>query len=138
MNAKHRSVQIKSISPNERTRAFAPPAGAAPPVNAEPGSSGLARWPGRVWPGLAGSGRVRAEQDEQLGTRYLHDDVTVPGALGGLHGGFDVAACNFGRSDIDDLDAAITAISNTARPTPPRPPSAATTASRPGPGGAGM
>jgi len=49
------------------------------------------------------------EQDERLGVRYLHDDVTIPGSLGGFDGGFDVAACNFGLSDIDDLDAAIAA-----------------------------
>ena len=50
------------------------------------------------------------EQAEQLGIRYLHEDVTMPGSLDGFDGGFDVAACNFGLSDIDDLDAAITAI----------------------------
>ena len=56
------------------------------------------------------------EQDEQLGIRYLHEDVTMPGSLGGFDGGFDVAACNFGLSDIDDLDAAITAIGDALGP----------------------
>jgi SAM-dependent methyltransferase len=56
------------------------------------------------------------EQDEQLGIRYLHGDVTVPGSLGSFHGGFDVAACNFGLSDIDDLDAAITAVGAALKP----------------------
>ncbi len=56
------------------------------------------------------------EQDEQLGIRYLHEDVTMPGFLDGFDGGFDVAACNFGLSDIDDLDAAITAIGDALGP----------------------
>jgi 2-polyprenyl-3-methyl-5-hydroxy-6-metoxy-1,4-benzoquinol methylase len=53
-----------------------------------------------------------AERDEQLGIRYLHDDVTVPRSLGD----FDVATCNFGLSDIDDLDAAIAATSAALKP----------------------
>ena len=56
------------------------------------------------------------EQDEQLGIRYLHDDVTMPGSLGAFDTEFDVATCNFGLSDIDDLDAAITAISDALKP----------------------
>jgi 2-polyprenyl-3-methyl-5-hydroxy-6-metoxy-1,4-benzoquinol methylase len=56
------------------------------------------------------------EQDEQLGLRYLHEDVTMPGSLDDFDGGFDVAACNFGLSDIDDLDAAITAIGDALGP----------------------
>ena len=32
------------------------------------------------------------EQDEQLGIRYLHDDVTMPGSLGDFDGDFDAAA----------------------------------------------
>jgi 2-polyprenyl-3-methyl-5-hydroxy-6-metoxy-1,4-benzoquinol methylase len=55
----------------------------------------------------------QAEQDEPLGIRYIHADVTVPDVLGGE---FDAVACNFGLSDIDDLDAAITAISGALRP----------------------
>jgi SAM-dependent methyltransferase len=49
------------------------------------------------------------EENEPLGLRYLHADIAAPGVLGGDR--FDVATCNFGLSDIDDLDAAITAVS---------------------------
>jgi 2-polyprenyl-3-methyl-5-hydroxy-6-metoxy-1,4-benzoquinol methylase len=56
------------------------------------------------------------EQEEQLGIRYRHDDVTMPGSLSAFEGEFDVATCNFGLSDIDDLDAAITAISDALKP----------------------
>src|SRR5690348_9769627 len=52
---------------------------------------------------------TKTEQDERLGIRYLHADIAAPGVLG--PGGFDAAVCNFGLSDIDDLDAAITEIS---------------------------
>lgn len=58
----------------------------------------------------------QAEQDERLGIRYLHGVVTLPGSLGGFGGGFDVAACNFGLSDIDDLDAAIAAAGDALKP----------------------
>lgn len=58
-----------------------------------------------------------AEQNEPLGIRYVHADVTVQGAFG--EGGFGAATCNFGLSDIDDLDAAITAVSGALRPGPP-------------------
>ena len=56
----------------------------------------------------------QTEQDEPLGICYVHDDVTMPGCLGNRD--FDAAACNFGLSDIDDLDAAVTAISGALRP----------------------
>jgi 2-polyprenyl-3-methyl-5-hydroxy-6-metoxy-1,4-benzoquinol methylase len=59
---------------------------------------------------------LKAEQDERLGIRYLHDDVTRPGALSGFRGSFDVATCNFGLSDIDDLDAAIAAAGDVLKP----------------------
>lgn len=55
----------------------------------------------------------QVEQEEPLGIRYIHADITAPDALGGE---FDAATCNFGLSDIDDLDAAITAISGALRP----------------------
>jgi hypothetical protein len=45
----------------------------------------------------------QTEQDEPLGIRYIHADVTAPHVLGG--GEFEAVACNFGLSDIDDLDA---------------------------------
>ncbi|MGH3405905.1 MAG: class I SAM-dependent methyltransferase [Streptosporangiaceae bacterium] len=54
-----------------------------------------------------------AEHDEPLGIRYLHADVTAPHAVGGE---FDLAVCSFGLSDIDDLDAAIAAISGVLAP----------------------
>jgi 2-polyprenyl-3-methyl-5-hydroxy-6-metoxy-1,4-benzoquinol methylase len=54
------------------------------------------------------------EQSEPLGIRYIHADVTTEGAIG--EGEFDAATCNFGLSDIDDLDAAITAVSGALRP----------------------
>jgi 2-polyprenyl-3-methyl-5-hydroxy-6-metoxy-1,4-benzoquinol methylase len=62
---------------------------------------------------LIGKAR-QTEQDEPLGIRYIHADVTDRGVPGG--GGFDAAACNFGLSDIDDLDAAIGAVSSALRP----------------------
>jgi len=52
---------------------------------------------------------IKTEQDERLGIRYLHADIAAPGVFG--PGGFDAAVCNFGLSDIDDLDGAITEIS---------------------------
>jgi 2-polyprenyl-3-methyl-5-hydroxy-6-metoxy-1,4-benzoquinol methylase len=51
----------------------------------------------------------KIEHNERLGIRYRHADIAAPGVLG--DGGFDAAVCNFGLSDIDELDAAITAIS---------------------------
>src|ERR1700685_2364479 len=59
---------------------------------------------------------LETEPDEQLGIRYLHDDVTVPGCLGNDDRDFDLAVCNFGLSDIDDLDAAIAAVGAALRP----------------------
>jgi SAM-dependent methyltransferase len=56
------------------------------------------------------------ERDEPLGIRYVHDDVALPGSLGDFDGDFDAAACNFGLSDIDDLDAAITAVGAALKP----------------------
>jgi len=54
------------------------------------------------------------EQNEPLGVRYIHADVTARGVLGSAM--FDAAACSFGLSDIDDLDRAIAGISNKLRP----------------------
>ncbi len=56
------------------------------------------------------------EQHEQLGIRYLLDDVTMPASLAEFCGEIDVATCNFGLSDIDELDAAITAIGDALKP----------------------
>jgi hypothetical protein len=55
-----------------------------------------------------------AEQAEPLGIRYQHADVTAQGAVG--EGGFDAATCNFGLSDIDDLDAALIVVSGALHP----------------------
>ena len=54
------------------------------------------------------------EQNEPLGIRYIHADVTTSAALGNAE--FDAATCNFGLSDIDALDAAIAAVSRALRP----------------------
>jgi ubiquinone/menaquinone biosynthesis C-methylase UbiE len=54
------------------------------------------------------------EQNEPLGIRYIHADVTAPGLLSNDQ--FDRVACSFGLSDIDDLDGAIAAISAALRP----------------------
>lgn len=62
---------------------------------------------------LIGKAR-QTEQDEPLGICYIHADVADPVALG--QGEFDAAACNFGLSDIDGLDAAIAAVSGALRP----------------------
>ena len=56
---------------------------------------------------------MQAEHDEPLGIRYLHADVAAPHAAGGE---FDLAVCSFGLSDIDDLDAAVAAISGVLVP----------------------
>lgn len=77
----------------------------------------LARRGARVT-GIDISGRLiatarEAEQDDPLGISYIHADVTEPDALGGE---FDAVSCSFGLSDIDDLDAAIAAVSGVLRP----------------------
>jgi SAM-dependent methyltransferase len=54
-----------------------------------------------------------AEEGVPLGIRYIHSDVTTPGALGDDE--FDVVSCCFGLSDIDDLDGAVSAVSTALR-----------------------
>jgi ubiquinone/menaquinone biosynthesis C-methylase UbiE len=54
------------------------------------------------------------EQNEPLGIRYIHADVTTPEVMDSRE--FDRVTCSFGLSDIDDLDGAITAISAALRP----------------------
>jgi 2-polyprenyl-3-methyl-5-hydroxy-6-metoxy-1,4-benzoquinol methylase len=56
----------------------------------------------------------QSEQNEPLGIRYIHADVAARASLGGDP--FDLVVCNFGLSDIDDLDGAITAASYALRP----------------------
>jgi SAM-dependent methyltransferase len=55
-----------------------------------------------------------AEDAERLGIQYVHADVTTPGVVGSAE--FDAATCNFGLSDIDDLDGAIVTVSHALRP----------------------
>lgn len=55
-----------------------------------------------------------SEHDAPLGIRYIHGDVAAPATLGGAE--FDAASCNFGLSDIDDLNGAIAAVSSALRP----------------------
>jgi 2-polyprenyl-3-methyl-5-hydroxy-6-metoxy-1,4-benzoquinol methylase len=64
--------------------------------------------------GVLISKAVEAEQNDPLGIRYVHEDVTSAAVLG--NGDFDAVACNFGLSDIDELDAAVTAVSGALRP----------------------
>jgi len=54
------------------------------------------------------------EQTEPLGIGYLHADATDPRVLEGLV--FDGAVCNFGLSDIDDLDGLLATIARLVRP----------------------
>jgi SAM-dependent methyltransferase len=54
------------------------------------------------------------EQDDPLGIRYLHADVTGSHALDVA--AFDLATCSFGLSDIDDLDGAIASVASALRP----------------------
>jgi 2-polyprenyl-3-methyl-5-hydroxy-6-metoxy-1,4-benzoquinol methylase len=69
--------------------------------------------------GLDISGRLIAraleiERSVPLGIRYSRADVTAAGSICGTD--FDLVACNYGLSDIDDLDGAIAAISGVLRP----------------------
>jgi SAM-dependent methyltransferase len=57
---------------------------------------------------------LEAEQNEPLGIRYLHADITAPNVLHGAV--FDAVTCSFGLSDIDDLDRAIASVSDAMRP----------------------
>jgi SAM-dependent methyltransferase len=54
-------------------------------------------------------GRARAyEAAEPLGITYLHADAAAPGALGGR--AFDGVVCNFGLTDVDDLDGLLATV----------------------------
>ena len=53
------------------------------------------------------------EHDEPLGITYLHADGTVPDALAGET--FDIVVCNFGLSDIDDLDGSFATFARVLR-----------------------
>ena len=54
------------------------------------------------------------EAAEPLGISYLHADVTAPGVLEGQV--FDVVVCNYGLSDIDDLDGVLANVARWLRP----------------------
>jgi SAM-dependent methyltransferase len=60
-------------------------------------------------------GKARAyEVAEPLGIRYVHADVTAPGVLDGP--GFDGVVCNYGLSDVDDLDGLLANVARWLRP----------------------
>jgi SAM-dependent methyltransferase len=54
------------------------------------------------------------ERSDPLGNDYIVDDVASPSLLVGET--FDIAVSNFGLSDIDDLDGALTSIHRLLRP----------------------
>jgi SAM-dependent methyltransferase len=54
------------------------------------------------------------EAAEPLGIRYLHADVTAPDVLAGPE--FDGVVCNYGLSDIDDLDGLLANVARWLRP----------------------
>jgi ubiquinone/menaquinone biosynthesis C-methylase UbiE len=56
-----------------------------------------------------------AEAELPLGVTYLRGDVAQPDVLLGEGEGFDGVACNFGLSDIDDLDGALTTVERVLR-----------------------
>jgi SAM-dependent methyltransferase len=55
-----------------------------------------------------------SERADPAGIRYIHADVTAAGLFDPA--AFDAVACNFGLSDIDDLDGAIAAASHALPP----------------------
>jgi 2-polyprenyl-3-methyl-5-hydroxy-6-metoxy-1,4-benzoquinol methylase len=57
-----------------------------------------------------------AERDEPLGITYLHADIAASPAAASAGSGYDTVTCNFGLSDIDDLDGALAAVSAALRP----------------------
>jgi 2-polyprenyl-3-methyl-5-hydroxy-6-metoxy-1,4-benzoquinol methylase len=57
---------------------------------------------------------LELEQAQPLSIHYLHADVTLPEWH--APAAFDAVTCNFGLSDIDDLDQAAMAISDSLRP----------------------
>jgi 2-polyprenyl-3-methyl-5-hydroxy-6-metoxy-1,4-benzoquinol methylase len=63
--------------------------------------------------GMLISRAIEAERAEPLGIDYQHADISAVGALPA--DAFDLVVCHFGLSDIDDLDAAVGAISAALR-----------------------
>ncbi len=52
---------------------------------------------------------LAAERDDPLGVTYIRADVTAAETLAGVK--FDGVVCNYGLSDIDDLDGALATVS---------------------------
>lgn len=63
--------------------------------------------------GLLGKA-LAAERDRPFGVRYLHADVTQKTTLDGDV--FDGVVCNYGLSDIDDLDGALGTVARLLKP----------------------
>jgi SAM-dependent methyltransferase len=57
---------------------------------------------------------LATERDQPLGIRYIRADITSPAWQNATL--FDAVTCNFGLSDIDDLDPAVGSISAALRP----------------------
>ncbi|MEW9548138.1 class I SAM-dependent methyltransferase [Nonomuraea sp. NPDC050783] len=57
-----------------------------------------------------------AERESPLGIDYLHADITAPPRPWSTAAPYDAVVCAFGLSDIDDLDAAVTAAADVLRP----------------------
>ena len=55
-----------------------------------------------------------SERDEPLGVVYLHGDAADATALPGER--FDAVVCNYGLSDIDDLDGALATVTRVLQP----------------------
>lgn len=53
-----------------------------------------------------------AEENDQLGVTYVHDDVAAYRSTEPV----DLVTCNFGLSDIDDLDGALRTVHSSLRP----------------------
>jgi SAM-dependent methyltransferase len=64
--------------------------------------------------GLLISTARERERDQPLGIRYVQADIASPAGLDGTV--FDAVTCNFGLSDIDDLDDAAATVSGALRP----------------------
>jgi SAM-dependent methyltransferase len=54
------------------------------------------------------------EEAQPLGICYLHADATAPDVLAGLK--FDVVVCNYGLTDVDDLDGLLANVARWLRP----------------------
>lgn len=57
---------------------------------------------------------LAAERDDPLGVAYIEADVTAAGSLAGA--AFEGIVCNYGLSDIDDLDGVLATVSRGLKP----------------------